>query len=149
MGTLYRRQVRVCTTCQCRLDTTTARRRCETAGHVIEVRAQGPWWMRYHVDGRLHCASTHCDARAAAEARLNDVEGQVLPRRRTSAIAGGVRFEDAAEEVLTDYRTNHKRSLRTVALRIAKHLTPFFGGRDLATIDTRLIRQFTLARQAS
>ena len=101
MGAVYRRQVRVCTTCQQRLDTTVARRRCEAAGHAIAVRSQGPWWMRYTVDGALRCVSTHCDTREDAERRLRVAEGAPAPRHRRIAPVesanGTLPFEDAAE----------------------------------------------------
>ena len=43
MGTVYRRQVRFCTTCNRRLDTTAARTACATADHTIETRDQPTW----------------------------------------------------------------------------------------------------------
>ncbi len=51
MGTVYRRQVKFCTTCHRRLDTTAARTTCEGAGHVIEIRQQPIWWFKYHIGG--------------------------------------------------------------------------------------------------
>ena len=38
MGVLYRRKIRVCTTCDERLDTTAARHRCLAQAHVVETR---------------------------------------------------------------------------------------------------------------
>ena len=40
MDTIYRRQVRFCTTCDQRLDTTAAWQACEAAGHAIEIGEQ-------------------------------------------------------------------------------------------------------------
>ena len=45
MGTVYRRKVRICRTCDARLNTTAARRACETAGHVLVVEEQPIWWL--------------------------------------------------------------------------------------------------------
>jgi len=53
VGGIFRRKVRVCTVCDLRLDTTAARRRCEAAGHPIEVREQRIWWIKYRVRGTL------------------------------------------------------------------------------------------------
>ena len=66
-----------------------------------------------------------------------------------TAAVGKVTFDDAAEDLLNDYRTNGKRSLRTLTLRIAKHLQPFFGGRRLTAITTPLARVFVARRQAA
>ena len=43
MGTIYKRKVRFCTTCDQRLDTTAAWRACETTDHTIEIREQSVW----------------------------------------------------------------------------------------------------------
>jgi hypothetical protein len=55
----------------------------------------------------------------------------------------------AAAELLTDYRTNQKRSLRMITIRVTKHLMPFFDGRAMAAIDTGLVRQFVAQRQGA
>ena len=61
MGTVYRRQVKFCTTCERRLDTTAARQACDTAGHSIAIREQRTWWIKYQVGGRPQCVSSHSD----------------------------------------------------------------------------------------
>jgi len=149
MGSVYRRKVKVCTTCDRRLDTTAAQQACAAAGHAIAVRAQGPWWIRYSVGGKLQCVSSESDTRADAVRLLKDREGDVAKGLPLTADVGKIRFEDAAEDLLTDYRINQKRSLRTVTLRIRKHLTPFFGERRLASITPPLVRQYVARRQAA
>ena len=47
------------------------------------------------------------------------------------------RVEEALADVLTDYRTNGKRSLDVAERRIEKHLTPFFGAADGVHHDGR------------
>ena len=61
---------------------------------------------------------------------------------------GQLRFEEAAEDVINDYRTNGKRSLKVLQRRFAKHLEPFFGGRRMASITTSDIRQYIARRQS-
>jgi hypothetical protein len=62
-----------------------------------------------------------------------------LLRRREGAIADGVpvtakinrfRFEEAATDLITEYKVNKRRSLDELERRIEKHLTPCFGGRS-------------------
>ncbi len=149
MGMVYRRKVRFCTTCEQRLDTTAAWRACDTAGHAIEVRAQGPWWIRYSVDGRLQCVSAESHKKTDAIRLLKEREGDVAKGLPLTADVGKICFDEAAEDLLTDYRINQKRSLRTIALRIHKHLTPFFGGRRLAAITPILVRQYIARRQGA
>jgi hypothetical protein len=60
---------------------------------------------------------------------------------------GQVRFVEATEDVLNDYRINNKRSLDDVERRIEKHLKPFFVNRRLSSITTSDVRAYVVARQ--
>jgi integrase len=148
LGTVYRRQVRICTTCDRRLDTIAARRACEGAGHPIILRDQGPWWIKYQVDGRPQCVSSGSDKKKVAEDLLKEREGDVVKGLPLTAQVGKVRYEEAAEDLLNDYRTNARRSLVTLTHRL-KHLQPFFGGRRLTGITTALVRTFVVKRQTT
>ena len=149
MGTVYRRQVRFCTTCHRRLDTTAARQVCAAAGHAIEIRDQGPWWIKYQVGGRPQCVTTGSDKKADAKRLLKLREGDVAKGVPITAHVNRVTFDEAAADLHHDYTTNKRRSLRVVALRINKHLAPFFGGRRLMAISTLDVRAFTARRQAA
>jgi integrase len=148
LGTVYRRQVKVCTTCDRRLDTVAAYQACAAAGHAIVVRDQGPWWIKYQVSGRPQCVSSGSDTKKVAEDLLKEREGDVVKGVAFTAQVGKVRYEEAAEDLLNDYRTNARRSLITMTHRL-KHLKPFFGGRRLTGIGTALVRTFVVKRQAA
>jgi integrase len=154
MGTVYRRKVRICRTCDTRLDTTAARRACEAAGHVLVMAEQPIWWVRYQAAGRWHWESAHSDQRAVADALLRAREAQPdegpppAPRDQSTSPAG-VGFGEAAAALLADYQMNGRRSLRTLRLRIAKHLEPFFGPYRLTEIRPHRVRDFIARRQAS
>ena len=149
MGTVYRRQVRFCTTCDRRLDTTAARHACAAAGHAIAIRAQAIWWIKYQVGGRPHCVSSHSEKKEDATRLLRAREGDLVKGVPIPAHVGRVTFEEAAADLVNDYTTNRRRSLRVVTLRVAKHLTPFFARRRLMTITTADARAFTARRQAA
>jgi integrase len=91
--------------------------------------------------------SSESSKRADAVRLLKEREGDVAKGLPITADVGKICFEEAAEDLLTDYRVNKKRSLRTVRLRLKKHLTPFFGDRRLATITLPLVRQYVAKRQ--
>jgi integrase len=148
MGTIYRRQVRFCTTCHCRLDTTAARRACEAAEHDIEVRDQGPYWIKYQVNGRPQCVTTGSDQKADAKRLLREREHLVDRGAAITARVNRILFDDAAQDLINDYTTNKRRSLRTLKLRVGKHLTPFFARRRLLSISTIDVRAYTATRQA-
>ena len=149
VGTIYKRQVRFCTTCDRRLDTIAARTGCDAAGHPIERRDQGPWWIKYHVAGRPVCVSSESDKKDDAKKLLREREHLVDTGAAIPAPVNRLTFEDAAADLVTDYTTNKRRSLRVVELRIKKHLASFFGRRRLMTISTLDVRAFTAQRQAA
>ena len=148
MGTIYRRQVRFCTTCDRWLGTTAARQACDAAGHAIEVRHQGPWWIKYQVAGRPQCVTTGSDKKEAAKRLLKLREGAVEQGAPITAHVNRVTFDDAAADLVKDYTTNRRRSLRVVQLRLTKHLAPVFATRRLMTISTGDVRAYTARRLA-
>ena len=149
MGTIYKRKVRFCTTCDQRLDTTAAWRACETADHPIAIREQSVWWIKYQVAGRPVCVSSGSEKKEDAKKLLREREHLVDNGAAITAQVNRVTFEDAAADLVTDYKTNRRRSLRVVELRITKHLAPFFGRRRLMTISTVDVRAFAATRQAA
>jgi integrase len=149
VGTVYRRQVRFCTTCHRRLDTIAARKACEVAGHIIELREQGPWWVKYQVGGRPVCVSSDSERKEDAKRLLREREHLVDAGAAVTACVNRVTFEEAAADLINDYTTNKRRSLRVVRLRLRKHLTPVFGHRRLMTITTVDVRAYTARRQVA
>ena len=161
MGTVYRRQVRVCTRCAKRLDTTRAQRACLAARHRIATRAQAVWWITYTRKGRVYRVSSGSRDRDVALALLRTRErgtddpvvpeavAPTAPAPTSDPPVPPVTFEEAAADVVQDYTLNGRRSLRVVLLRLRKHLTPFFGGRALASIRTADVRAFTGRRHAA
>ena len=146
MGTVYRRQVRFCTTCDRRLDTTAARNACSGVGHAIEVRDQGPWWIKYQVRGRPVCVTSGSVKKEDAKKLLRQREHLVDSGAAVTAHQNRVTFADAAADLINDYITNQRRSLRAVQIRLTKHLTPYFGHRRLMTITTVDARAYTAHR---
>ena len=53
---------------------------------------------------------------------------------------GRVTFEEAINDILNDYRANHRRSLDGVERRLRLHLRPYFRGRLLVSIKTADVR---------
>ena len=114
MGTVYRRKVRYCTTCSGRLDTSEAWTACRTAGHAIDVRQQSIWWIRHAVGGRAQAESSRSTKRDVAQWLLWEREQLTAPQTPIAVPGGTVTFEEAADELFTDYTINKKRSLKTI-----------------------------------
>jgi integrase len=82
-------------------------------------------------------------ARRILRLREGDVEHGVPINPKMGLIT----FDDAATDLLTDYRVNGRRSLGEARWRIELHLKPVFRGRRLINILTPDIRAFAAARQ--
>ena len=107
MGTVYRRQVRFCTTCDRRLDTKAAQSACDGARHTIELRDQGPWWIKYQVRGRPQCVSTGSEKKEDAKKLLREREHLVDTGAAVTAHQNRVTFEDAAADLVNEIGRAH------------------------------------------
>ncbi len=113
-----------------------------------ELRRRGRvWWIRYYRNGQRHEESAHSEKKQAAAALLKIREGDVARGVPVTSRIGRLRFEEAAEDLRNDYRTNGKRSLNEVERRITLWLEPFFGARRLSNITTADIRAYITKRQ--
>lgn len=114
-----------------------------------EIRKRGNvYWIRYYRNGRRYEESSGSEKKGAAVDLLKLREGDGARGIPVTPRIGRVRFEEAADDVVNDYRINGKRSLKAVARRIEKHLRPYFGGRRMTTITTADVRAYTATRQA-
>lgn len=113
-----------------------------------ELKRRGQiWWIRYYKNGRRYEESSGSTKEAAAKGLLRLREGDIERGVAMTPKVGRIRFEEAAKDVLNDYRTNRKRSLDDVERRIELHLKPFFGNRRMVSITTADIREYIDSRQ--
>jgi hypothetical protein len=75
-------------------------------------------------------------------------EGNVERGVPVSPKIGRLMFAEAMADVVSDYRTNAKRSLPDLEQRVRDHLAPYFGGRRMSTITTTDLRAYITHRQA-
>lgn len=112
-----------------------------------QLRKRGSiWWIRYYRSGRRHEESSHSRKKGDAERLLKTREGDVARGVPITPKIGQLRYEEAAADVLTDYRVNGRRSLPDAERRHRKHLNPFFGGRRMASISTPDVRTYISRR---
>jgi hypothetical protein len=114
---------------------------------VGQIRLRGQkYWIRYYRDGRRFEESSgsakYDDARRLLRLREGDVE-RGLP---VSPKMGRLRFEEAAKDLMNDYTTNGRRTLKDTQRRVEHHLAGFFGGRRMSSITTADVREYTAQR---
>ena len=105
------------------------------------------WWIKYYQSGRGIRESSHSKKESVAK-RLLKLEGDIEHGLPVNPKLNRIRFDEAAEDLKTEYAVNGRRSADELERRIRLHLIPAFGGRRLAAITTPEINTFILKRQA-
>ena len=105
------------------------------------------WWVKYYRSGRAFRESSKSAKASDAKQLLKRREGDISTGKFFSPKTERVRFEELAEDFLSEYRSNNRKSLRWARRRIEQHLTPFFGGLQAADITTERVRDYTTQRR--
>ena len=118
--------------------------------NVGEIILRGSiWWIRYYdLRGLRRFESSKSadrnDAEKLLRKRLTAKDAGLQPE----AAIGKLTLQEALADVVNDYTTNGKKSLKDVQGKIRLHLLPFFGEhRKMTTITTTALREFVATRQ--
>jgi integrase len=113
-----------------------------------ELRKRGRiWWLRWYVNGERQEESSGSTSKTVARDLLRRKLGAVAAGEPVTAQIGRFRFEDAAKNLLTEYRVNDRRSIDEADRRIRLHLQPYFSGRRMAGITTDDVRAYIAHRR--
>lgn len=113
----------------------------------VYSRKRSPYlWIKYHQQGRAVRESTGTTNMTVARRLLRTREGDVERGIPMDPTVGRITFDEAATDLLNDYRANQKRTLGDAQRRIKKHLAPFFGNRRMTAITTTELRAFVAKR---
>jgi hypothetical protein len=97
------------------------------------------YWINYYRHGKPYRESTHTDKITKAERLLKKREGEISEGKLPGIYFDKVRFDELAEDFLTDYRINNKDSLAK-AERSVRYLKGFFGGLRATDVTTDKIK---------
>lgn len=116
--------------------------------NVGEIILRGRIYYIRYCRGRRRLETTKSTNRDEAEKqlrkRLTAKDAGVSP----DAAVGKLTIKEATDDVITDYKTNGRKSLRDVTAKTALHLLPFFGERRrMTSITTADLRLFIAERQ--
>ncbi len=103
-------------------------------------------WIGYYHRGREIRESSHSESEAQAGKLLKKRLGEIGKGRLIGPVEEKVTFEEMAQDLLRDYETNGKRSLRSAKLSIT-HLGGFFGLDRALDIRTDRVRAYISHRQ--
>jgi hypothetical protein len=105
------------------------------------------WWVKYYRNGRPIRESSGSTKEGDAIQQLKIREGDVAHGLPVNPKLNRIRFDEAADDLKTEYAVNGRRSADELERRIRLHLLPSFGGRRLASITTADVNAFILKRQ--
>jgi integrase len=93
------------------------------------------YWVQYYRNGKPYRESTRSKKEVDAKRLLRKREGEISEGKLPGIYFDRVRFDELAEDLITDYRQNSRKSLDRVELSIS-HLTKGFEGMKVTSIDT-------------
>ncbi len=102
-------------------------------------------WIKYYKNGKPYLESSRSAKMEDARRLLKRREGEISEGKLPGIVFDKVRFNELAEEFLTDYRINEKKSL-TRAERSVNHLKEWFDGARITEITTPRIQRYIETR---
>ena len=111
------------------------------------IRESAVWWVKYYLNGRPIRESAETTKESEAKKLLKLREGDVARGVPVTARVSRITFKELAQDMITDYKVNGKRSLDDLEQRLNRHVLPVFGARRAASITTADINDYKSARQ--
>ncbi len=99
------------------------------------------YWLKYYRNGKPYYESSGSTKEADAKRLLKNREGEISKGKLPGVYFDRVRFDELAEDFLTDYRVNQKKSL-VKAQRSVRHLKRYFEGYRVTEITTPKIQAY-------
>ena len=93
--------------------------------------------VKYSRNGRPYFESAHSTRKEEATRLLRLREGDIARGVPVTPRIGRMRFEEAAEDLVAEYRVNGRRTLSELEGRLKNHLSPFFGVRRMTAAHHR------------
>ena len=103
------------------------------------------YWIQYYRNGKPYRESTKSKKEVDAKRLLKNREGEISQGKLPGIYFDRVRFDELAEDLLTDYRINNRKSLDRTELSIS-HLAKTFEGMKATSMDTPRIKQYIQRR---
>jgi integrase len=99
------------------------------------------YWIKYYQKGRPFYESAKTDKKMVAKKLLDQREGEIAQGRIPGISFDRVKFDGLAEDLLTDYRINQRKSLERAVVSVG-HLKVFFRGFQVPEVNTAAIKKY-------
>ena len=104
------------------------------------------WYIKYYRNGKPYVESTKSTKKGDAERLLKMREGQIVEGRFPGLKVEKTTFNDMAEDYLSDYRANKRKSTVHAEIRV-RHLKEHFGTMRANEIGTGSVKAYIEKRQ--
>jgi integrase len=104
------------------------------------------WWIKYYDNGRVVREGARTDDKEAAKRLLKQREGAAAAGQPVMPRVDRIRYEEIAADLRQHYEATGSRDLGEYDYRV-KHLTRFFAGRRVATLDQPGADAYVVHRQ--
>ena len=104
------------------------------------------YWVKYYRNGKAYRESAKSKKEGAAKRLLKKREGEVAEGKIPGIYFDRVRWDELAEDYLTEQRQDGRKTVAWTERRIKLHLAPFFGGLRATDITTPRIREYVAKR---
>lgn len=116
-------------------------------GTIYREKGRRTWMMRYYdADDVRRRESTGTTDKQLAKRRLESRLGEVADGRHFPR-ADRITVLELLDDVVVEYKTNHRKTLYDLERRISRHLRPALGDRRVHDLDATDIRAYVLDRQ--
>jgi integrase len=110
-------------------------------GTIYRRKGKKVVWIKYYRNGKPYYESSHSRKEGVAKKLLQKREGEIAKGELPGIRFDKVRFDELAEDFLTDYRINGKRTFDKATSSV-KYLREVFGGMRVTGITTAGIREY-------
>lgn len=104
------------------------------------------WYIKYYRNGKPYRERVQSEKRSDAEKVLKLREGQIVQGTFQGLRAEKTLFDDLAQDLITDYKINGKKSLARTERSIS-HLKSYFEGHRANDITTDKVKKYIAHRQ--
>jgi len=115
-------------------------------GSIYKQKNGKTWTIKYYRNGKAYRESTHSEKISDAERLLKLREGQIVQGQFAGLKAEKTLFDEIAQDLITDYEINGKKSLDRAKLSVA-NLKTYFEGYRANEIGTDKVKLYIKKRQ--
>lgn len=119
----------------------------KSKGSVYKPASKQHYRIKVYQDGQPKTIYTGTDDPDEAARQLRTVQTDLDRGLPVQAAMGKVRWDEAVQDLITDYENNEYDTLDDTRRRLELHLTPYFKGRRLASIAAADIRNYVNKRK--